>query len=103
MTNARKKGNGYELQIINELKELGYDAVSSRSESKRMDDKGVDIIDNTDFYFQCKANERLSMPVHEILRSMPREKIPVVLHKRNNKGTVAVIEWDLFKRLLLDK
>jgi Holliday junction resolvase len=49
MINSRAKGHAYELQIVNRLKELGYDAVTSRSESKRMDDLGVDIIDNTRF------------------------------------------------------
>jgi len=99
--NQKKKGNRFELEIVNEIIERGWEAVSSRSESKNLDDLQVDIVDNTPFYFQCKHNERLSMPVHEILRTMPKDKIPVVLHKRNNKGTVAVIEWAQFKKLLL--
>ena len=101
MINSRAKGHAYELQIVNRLKELGYDAVTSRSESKRMDDLGVDIIDNTDFYIQCKAVEKLKPSLHDILARMPTDKVPVVYHKRNNKSTVVSLKLKDFERLLL--
>jgi len=101
MINSRAKGHAYELQIVNRLKELGYDAVTSRSESKRMDDLGVDIIDNTDFYIQCKAVEKLKPSLHDILKRMPTKKVPVVYHKRNGKGTICVLRQKDFERLLL--
>ena len=99
--NSRQKGVQFEIKIINELKEIGYKAVSSRAESKNMDDKGVDIIDNTEYYFQCKAVEQMKQSYHDILKGMPKEKVPIVLHKRNNKGTVAVMDWEVFKKLML--
>jgi len=101
MIDSRAKGHAYERQIINRLKELGYEAVSSRAESKNMDDKGVDIIDNTDFYIQCKAVEKLKPSLHDILKRMPTEKIPVVFHKRNNKGTIVALSLEHFEHLLL--
>ncbi len=101
MINSRAKGHAYELQIVNRLKELGYDAVTSRSESKRMDDLGVDIIDNTDFYIQCKAVEKLKPSLHDILARMPTDKVPVVYHKRNNKGSTVTLKANDFERLLL--
>jgi Holliday junction resolvase len=101
MINSRAKGHAYELQIVNRLKELGYDAVTSRSESKNMDNLGVDIIDNTDFYIQCKAVEKLKPSLHDILKRMPTEKIPVVFHKRNNKGTIVALSLEHFEQLLL--
>ena len=101
MINSRAKGHAYELQIVNRLKELGYDAVTSRSESKRMDDLGVDIIDNTDFYIQCKAVEKLKPSLHDILDRMPTDKVPVVYHKRNNKGSTVTLKANDFERLLL--
>tara|TARA_E500000081_G_C6078966_1_gene326796 strand:- start:549 stop:866 length:318 start_codon:yes stop_codon:yes gene_type:complete len=103
MINARAKGHAYELQIVNRLKELGYDAVTSRSESKRMDDLGVDIIDNTDFYIQCKAVEKLKPSLHDILKRMPTDKVPVVYHKRNNMGTIVSLKLKDFEKLLLQK
>ena len=54
---SKSKGNKYELQIVNELKAMGYDAVTSRSESKRMDDAKVDVITNFPFHIQCKNTQ----------------------------------------------
>ena len=56
---SKRKGSNYELKVIKELTELGYDGlVSSRSESKAVDNKKVDIVDTEncmDCYIQCKA------------------------------------------------
>ena len=41
----RARGNAYECKIAKELNELGFNVVTSRSESKRMDDAKVDLID----------------------------------------------------------
>ena len=101
--NARNKGHKFELDIVNLLKVYGYEAVSSRSESRNLDDQKVDIVDNTPFYFQCKAVERMAESYHDILKSMKKGKVPVVLHKRNNKGIVAVMNITDFCDLLLYK
>lgn len=92
---CREKGHNFERLIVNYLKELGYEAVTSRAESRNMDDKGVDLIDNTDYYFQCKAVERIGS-IHDIIESMPQDKIRVVLHKRKNKGILACMYFDDF-------
>lgn len=43
---ARRKGHEFERKIAQELRDLGYTGVvTSRSESKSMDDKKVDLID----------------------------------------------------------
>jgi len=101
MINARAKGNTYELQIIKRLKNLGYEAVSSRSINKMLDNQGVDIVDNTKFYIQCKAQERLKPSPHDILARMPTDKIPVLYHKKNNQGTIVSLKLEDFERLLL--
>ena len=41
----RQRGNEYERRIVKELNDLGFNTVTSRSESKRADDNKVDIID----------------------------------------------------------
>ena len=43
----RRRGHAYEVKIVKELKELtGDDSLcTSRSESKRTDDLGIDIVD----------------------------------------------------------
>lgn len=44
---SKAKGNAYEVQIAKELRELGFDTVTSRSESKNVDNNKVDIIDRS--------------------------------------------------------
>ena len=44
--NSRSRGNAYERRIAQELRDLGFTGVvTSRSESKRMDNAKVDLID----------------------------------------------------------
>ena len=43
---ARTKGHRYEQQIVNELKELGFDGCrTSRFASKMKDDQKIDVVD----------------------------------------------------------
>ena len=46
--NSRKRGIAYEVKIMNELKELGFNVGTTRNYSKAEDDNKVDIysIDN---------------------------------------------------------
>ena len=55
---CRQKGHSYELKIAKELREIGYKGiVTSRSESKRMDDNKIDLVDienKLECYIQLK-------------------------------------------------
>ena len=75
--NARNKGHAYERKIVNELKEylLFVNALSSRSESKNLDDKGVDIAYTDPFYIQCKAVEKLGNITRFFLRCLMKINI----------------------------
>lgn len=44
--NSKRRGSNYELKIVNELKELGFDVATSRAESKLLDDHKVDVVDH---------------------------------------------------------
>ncbi len=57
--NSKRRGNSYERKIVNELKELGFNVVTSRSESKNMDNMKVDIIDKDGLlpYIQVKLTQ----------------------------------------------
>ena len=98
--NSRAKGHQFEIRIAQELREMGYDCVTSRSESRRLDDAGVDLVDDTPFYFQLKRTERL-VDLNGTLASMPKEKTPVVLHKKSRKPALVTMSWEDFKRLHL--
>lgn len=98
MINARKKGHAFELYLVNLFKSLGFgECVSSRSESKRMDDAKVDLCYTEPFYVQAKAVEKLGC-VHAILDSMPKKKgiTNLVWHKKNRKGSIVCMKEEDF-------
>ncbi len=100
--NSRTKGHAYELQIIKLFKDLGWTScVSSRSESKRTDDQGIDLCYTDPWQIQAKAWE--SAPsYHAVLEKMPKKKgiFNVIFHKRNRKGSVVVMSEDDFLAIL---
>ena len=109
---ARKKGNNYELKIIRELNSL-YKTdtlVSSRSESKRLDDAGIDIVDNDNilpFYVQCKNTQNI--PSVDLIKECKRQDKPLVIfwNKQIKKevncvsgGEFIILTKELFYKLL---
>lgn len=98
--NARAKGNTYEREVAAKFRAAGFSrCVTSRSESKRLDDLGVDLCYTDPWIVQCKAVERLG-PVHDIINGMPPPGIPLVFHKRNRKGTVVSMRESDFWKIL---
>lgn len=55
MNKNRTRGIREELDIIKKLKELGYFYLSSRSESKNADDKGIDLV--------VDPNHNITLPI----------------------------------------
>jgi hypothetical protein len=97
----RTKGHAYERQIAKVFNNLGYNCVTSRSESRRTDDAGIDLCYTEPFAVQCKAWE--SAPsYHKVLASMPQKKgsYNLLFHKRNNQGSVVVLKEEDFLELL---
>lgn len=105
---SRSKGHGFELQVIHELTDLGFQGlVSSRSESKNLDDAKIDIaetIDKLPCYIQCKAT--VNTPnIEEISDSCKRKDRPLVVmwKKQNSKKKqhdYVLMPKDLFYQLL---
>ena len=97
---ARSKGHKYETDLCIELRAYFPDVVTSRSESKRTDDAGVDFCYTGDFNLQAKAWEA-APSYHKVLKSMPDDgNHNIIFHKRNHKGTVVVMDKETFYKLL---
>ncbi len=96
---ARAKGNQFEVKFCQLLVNKGFTAVTARSESKRLDDSGVDISTDCPFNFQLKAHEK-GIGTHKLLKSMPNDKPPVLVHKRNHQGVVVSMYLEDFLKLL---
>lgn len=102
MKSPRNKGHAFERFLVKLFRTLGYkDCVTSRAESKRLDDLGVDLCYTGIWQVQAKAVERLGS-AHETLERMPKtdNKINLVFHKRNNKGVVVAMQMSDFIKLV---
>lgn len=99
---SKKKGNGYELQIVKLMKSLGYENCStSRLSSREQDNLGVDLCGTGCWQIQAKAWE--SAPsYHKVLAKMPQKKgiYNLLFHKRNHQGSVVVMKQEDFVELL---
>lgn len=109
---ARKKGNAYELKIIKELNLLfNTDTlVSSRSESKRLDDAGIDIVDHENilpFFVQCKNTQNI--PSTDLIKNCKVKTKPLAIfwNKQIKKevncisdGEYVILEKNEFYKLL---
>jgi hypothetical protein len=100
MINSKNKGTQYELRIINELKDLGFEAESTRNTSRKLDAQAVDIISDIPFHIQCKRVEKLHDP-EGILKRMPTDKTPVIFTKKSHKQDIVFMDKQTFYRILL--
>lgn len=104
--NSRKKGHGFELDIVKRFKEVGFaDAMTTRLGSKFLDAQKIDIMNIGNIAAQCKAVERMN--AHKVFAEIPSDNgmVPVLFHKKNRQGTLAVISADQYfewLKLLLD-
>ena len=109
---CRNKGHRYETKIAQELRNLGFtDVVTSRSESKSMDDKKVDLVDRSGklpCYIQLK-NTVNTPQYHAIKKVCPLKDKPfiVIWNKQVKKekvfgsaGEVVIMDKDFFYELL---
>lgn len=105
---SRRKGNGWELDIITHLKEAGYSGcVSSRSESKRTDDAKVDIVDiNNELPCYIQAKRTKNFPsYHKIEEACTMKDKPFVIACKleGKKTPVAILPLDYFYELIKRK
>lgn len=105
---SKRKGNNYELKIIHELTDLGFEGlVSSRSESKRLDDAKIDIADTLNvlnFYGQCKRTKN-TPNIEAISEACPYKDKPMVIFwskesNRQQNNEYVLMPKEYFYKLL---
>ena len=111
MRNNSTAGHKYERDSVNRLKDLGYeDVVTSRAESRNMDNRGVDIFGpSLPFHIQCKNSVR-DLKYHDLFDNdrLPTDKPLVIFHKRTKKaktrfvevGEYVIMKYETFKELI---
>ena len=99
--NSRAVGHTYERQIRLELIELGWnDCQTSRYASRETDDANVDFVHTKPFNIQAKRWSH-APAYQDVLKSMPQDdNYNVILHKKPNKGEVAVLSKEDFYELI---
>lgn len=99
-----------ELKIVHELTDLGFDkVVTTRSESKRLDDMGVDIMQLPSplfplpCYFQSK--KALKAPTFDLVEAELDKPLVVIYMKQEKKGSrfFTVGEYAIMKKEFLYK
>jgi hypothetical protein len=101
--NSRTKGHDFERVMAERLREIWSECYTTRFKgSLWLDHCGVDLVNTPGFNIQLKALERVPS-YHDILKSMPKDKnTNVIIHKKNNRGIVAVMDLEDFIKLLKD-
>lgn len=101
MPNNRTAGHSYERELAERFRQAGFvDCVTSRSESKRRDDQGVDLCYTGPVNVQAKR-WKSAPSYHEVLKGMPEEsgQVNVIFHKRPRKGEVVVMSAEDFMEI----
>lgn len=98
---SRNKGHAFERQMAERLRQYWPSCFTQRFKgSLWMDHCGVDLTGTPGFNIQLKATEH-TPKYHDILEWMPKgTNTNVILHKRNNKGVVAVMRLDDFLKIV---
>ena len=106
----KKKGNGFELEIVHKLREIGYTGcMSARSVNKVADANKIDIVDtNNELPVNIQSKYTQNMPNYFDIRDActDKDKPFCMIWKKAGKdgsqsrGTVAVIPERFFYQLL---
>ena len=98
---SKRKGNNYELKIIHELTELGFEGLrSSRSESKLLDNDKIDIADTLNVlscYCQCKRTKN-TPNIESIIEACPRKDKPLVIFWNKESDNIHNNEYVLMPK-----
>ena len=91
-TRNKQAGSKWELDIVHKLKEMGYEAVSSRQESRSADARGIDVI--TDYPYLIQAKCMVNQPnFHTLLTETDAEVVFFRKTEKRGKRFYAVGEY----------
>lgn len=108
---SKRKGNNYELKIIHELTDLGFEGLkSSRSESRALDNAKIDIADTMgvlNCYIQCKRTKN-TPNIEAITEACPYIDKPLVIcwskeSDRPSNNEYVLMPKDYFYKLLSNR
>lgn len=107
----RQRGNEYERRIAKELNDIGFQVVTSRSESKRADDNKIDLIDlSNKLPVQLQLKRVTSTPQYFKIReesTVPNKNFALLWNKQKNvngrfmsEGEIVILDKEMFYQLI---
>lgn len=99
MINSRNKGKAGELEAVHFINAYGFQVHRSQQYSGANSDADIDGIDGV--HIEVKRNEHLN--IENALQQAERDakqKIPIVLHRKNREKWKVTIRADIFMQIL---
>lgn len=105
---SRRKGNTFEREVVNKLREIGYNVSTSRSESKKLDNNKIDIADlDGTLPTNIQVKYTSTTPNYFLIKDLCSDKSKpfTIIWKKSNSGkhspgTIAMIPIDFFYELI---
>lgn len=96
---SREKGKRGELEIAHLLREHGYEG--SRGQQRKGGPDSPDVKGLPGIHIEVKRTEKLNLyeAMAQSRRDSGPEDIPVVIHRRNNRGWIVAMGFEDFMKL----
>ncbi len=100
--NRKTKGAVYEREIARKLREYGYNARRGQQYSGANGD--ADVVGLEGVHLECKRTERTDLYgwLAQAERDAREGELPVVVHRKNNSKSLAIMDFDVFIKLYQD-
>jgi len=107
MINVKKKGNAFEREVANDIKNAGLDKFTRRSIMSGAVFEPGDIKTKLPFYIECKHQkafhlykywEQIKEDIQD--KAFGSRKRPLVVARQDHKDTLAILDWQDFLELL---
>jgi hypothetical protein len=99
--NSCKKGKVYERELAADLRAAGF-ADAHRGQQHKGGEDSPDVVGLPGFHIEAKRVEALNL--YEAMAQAERDAgiddVPIVVHRRNGKRSVAIIDWQAFLLLV---
>lgn len=99
--NSCVKGKVYERELATQLREHGF-ADAKRGQQHKGGEESPDVCGLPGFHIEAKRVEALNL--YEAMRQAERDagldEVPLVVHRRNGKRSVAILDFEAFLLLV---
>lgn len=102
MINSKEKGKRYEREVAGYFKRFGFNARRSVQYNGKAEEGQADIVGVPFLHVECKHNEQLNVEKalqQAISDNGNKNKIPVVIHRKNGEKSKATMSLDDFLKI----